>query len=142
MGEIDHAEDAEDHCVADGNKPVDRSERDAVDQLLKKQIQPYPQGAPREASKAGRPRQSPMDSSIGAHFVYLQGFAIPTARTGKRNAAPVAPMRPRFRTPHSEENELVLLQTACSRDDLYLKAICGRDRCTSDIRRPRAACGM
>jgi hypothetical protein len=34
MGEIDHADDAEDHRVADGDQPVDRAERDAVDKLL------------------------------------------------------------------------------------------------------------
>ena len=34
MGEVDHADDAVDHRVADGDEPVDRAERDAVDQLL------------------------------------------------------------------------------------------------------------
>src|SRR5262249_33989633 len=34
MGEIHHAEDAEYHRVADGNETVDRTERDAVDELL------------------------------------------------------------------------------------------------------------
>ncbi len=34
MGEIDHADDAVDHRVADGDQAVDRSERDAVDELL------------------------------------------------------------------------------------------------------------
>ena len=34
MGEIDHADDAIDHGVADGDQAVDRAEHDAVDQLL------------------------------------------------------------------------------------------------------------
>src|ERR1700674_1092400 len=34
MGEIDHADDAVDHGVADGDQAVDRAEDDAVDQLL------------------------------------------------------------------------------------------------------------
>src|SRR5262249_31363158 len=34
MGEIHHADDAEHHRVADGNETVDRTERDAVDELL------------------------------------------------------------------------------------------------------------
>jgi len=34
MGEIDHADDAEHHRIADGDQAVDRTERDAVDELL------------------------------------------------------------------------------------------------------------
>ena len=34
VGEIDHADDAVDHRVADGDEPIDRSERQPVDQLL------------------------------------------------------------------------------------------------------------
>src|SRR6185437_2370152 len=34
MGEIDHADDAIDHGVADGDQAVDRAEDDAVDELL------------------------------------------------------------------------------------------------------------
>ena len=34
MGEIDHADDAVDHRVTDGDQAVDRPERDAVDQLI------------------------------------------------------------------------------------------------------------
>src|SRR5688572_8262573 len=34
MGEVDHADDAVDHRVADRDQPVDRAERDAVDELL------------------------------------------------------------------------------------------------------------
>ena len=34
VGEIDHADDAVDHRVADRDQPVDRAERDAVDELL------------------------------------------------------------------------------------------------------------
>ena len=34
VGEIDHADDAVDHRVADGDQAVDRAERDAVDELL------------------------------------------------------------------------------------------------------------
>ena len=34
MGEIDHAEDAVDHGVAEGDKPIDSAKRNAVDHLL------------------------------------------------------------------------------------------------------------
>ena len=34
MGEIDHADDAVDHRVADRDQAIDRAERDAVDELL------------------------------------------------------------------------------------------------------------
>ena len=36
MGEVDHADDAVDHRVADGDQAVDRPEGDPVDQLLQK----------------------------------------------------------------------------------------------------------
>ena len=36
VGEVDHADDAVDHRVADGDQPVHAAERDAVDQLLEK----------------------------------------------------------------------------------------------------------
>ena len=34
VGEVDHADDAVDHCVADGDQAIDRPEGQAVDQLL------------------------------------------------------------------------------------------------------------
>ena len=34
MREVHHPDDAEHHRVADGDQPVDRAERDAVDELL------------------------------------------------------------------------------------------------------------
>ena len=34
MGEVDHADDAVNHGVADGDQAVDHAERDAVDELL------------------------------------------------------------------------------------------------------------
>jgi hypothetical protein len=34
MGEVDHADDAVDHRVADGDEAIDGAERDAVDELL------------------------------------------------------------------------------------------------------------
>src|ERR1700722_19211577 len=34
MGKIHHADDAEHHRIADGNQAVDRTERDAIDELL------------------------------------------------------------------------------------------------------------
>jgi hypothetical protein len=40
MGEIDHADDAVDHRVADRDQPVDRAERQPVDQLLEKIVHP------------------------------------------------------------------------------------------------------
>src|SRR4029077_11225434 len=42
MGEIDHADDAVDHGVADGDQAVDRAEHQAVDQLLGKIIHVLP----------------------------------------------------------------------------------------------------
>ena len=34
VGEVDHADDAEHHRVADGDEAVDRAQREAVDHLL------------------------------------------------------------------------------------------------------------
>ena len=34
MGEIDHADDAVDHRVADRDQPIDRPQRQPVDKLL------------------------------------------------------------------------------------------------------------
>ncbi|MNR03293.1 hypothetical protein D3C85_1191790 [compost metagenome] len=34
VGEVDHADDAVDHCVADGDQAIDRPEGQAIDQLL------------------------------------------------------------------------------------------------------------
>jgi hypothetical protein len=34
MGEVDHADDAVDHRVADGDEAIDGAQRDAVDELL------------------------------------------------------------------------------------------------------------
>src|SRR4051794_30025491 len=34
MGEVHHPDDAEHHCIADGDQAVDRPKRDAVDDLL------------------------------------------------------------------------------------------------------------
>ena len=42
MGEIDHADDAVDHRVADGDQAVDRAEHEAVDQLLGEIIHALP----------------------------------------------------------------------------------------------------
>jgi len=42
MGEIDHADDAIDHGVADGDQAVDRAEHEAVDQLLGEIIHALP----------------------------------------------------------------------------------------------------
>jgi hypothetical protein len=36
MGEIDHADDAVDHGVADGDEPIDRPQGQAIDELLQK----------------------------------------------------------------------------------------------------------
>jgi hypothetical protein len=38
MGEVDHADDAVDHRIADGDETVDRSESQPVDELLDKVI--------------------------------------------------------------------------------------------------------
>ena len=59
MREIHHADDAEHHGVADGDKAVDRAERDAVDQLLQ------------EIAHAGRDslgREWPRDTYTGLDF--------------------------------------------------------------------------
>ena len=42
MSEIDHADDAVDHRVADGDEAVDRAEREAVDKLLQQVIHAPP----------------------------------------------------------------------------------------------------
>ena len=48
VGEVHHADDAEHHRVADGDEPVDRAERDAVDELLDEDFHApaAPAGAP------------------------------------------------------------------------------------------------
>jgi hypothetical protein len=50
VGEIDHANDAVDHRIADGDQSVDRAERDAVDQLLEEIVHALRSRLPR-----GRP---------------------------------------------------------------------------------------
>jgi hypothetical protein len=42
MGEIDHADDAVDHGVADGDQAIDRAEHEAVDELLGEIIHALP----------------------------------------------------------------------------------------------------
>src|SRR3974390_547867 len=42
MGEINHADDAEPHRVADGDQTVDGAERDPVDELLEENCHPLP----------------------------------------------------------------------------------------------------
>src|ERR1700721_3419275 len=61
MCEVDHANDAENHRVADGDKSVDRPQRHPVDQLLQEIIHapPWPLVSPRFAGNVpfarGRP---------------------------------------------------------------------------------------
>ncbi|BAM90736.1 hypothetical protein S58_47570 [Bradyrhizobium oligotrophicum S58] len=42
MGEIDHADDAIDHRITDGDQAVDRAQDEAVDELLRKIIHGLP----------------------------------------------------------------------------------------------------
>ena len=51
VGEIDHAYDAVDHRVADGDQAIDASQRQAVDELLGEILQTVP--APCRAGAAG-----------------------------------------------------------------------------------------
>ena len=60
MGEIDHADDAIDHGVADGDQAVDRAEHEAVDQLLGEIIHVLPLLETRNAARAPG---SPIDAS-------------------------------------------------------------------------------
>jgi hypothetical protein len=52
MGEVDHADDTVDHGVSDGDQPVDRAERDAVEQLLDQDLDVH--GEPRSSLRAWR----------------------------------------------------------------------------------------
>jgi len=53
MSEVDHTDDAVDHRVADGDEPVDRAERHAIDQLLKKifHAERLPEFAPKNGTR-------------------------------------------------------------------------------------------
>src|SRR5262249_37975661 len=53
MGEVHHADDAEDHRVADGDEAVDGPERDSVDELLDENC--HASAAPRKASPLANP---------------------------------------------------------------------------------------
>jgi hypothetical protein len=61
VGEIDHADDAENHRVADGDESVDRPQREPVNQLLQEIVHaltcPFvsPRFAGNVPSKSGRP---------------------------------------------------------------------------------------
>ena len=59
MGEIDHADDAENHRVADGDEAVDRAERQPVDQLLQEIVHALPHFTPftRRSHAGCMPRQ-------------------------------------------------------------------------------------
>ena len=114
MGEIHHADDAEDHRVADGDEPVDRTERQPVDQLLQEivhapPLSPVLRHGPqdRPCRQAKRPPEVPFflqdpdplgpgfqSSNFRAKVVEPRAFAIL-----QKSAAPIgssAP-RPKFR---------------------------------------------
>ena len=72
MGEIDHADDAVDHGVADRDQPVDRAEHEAVDELLGEIIH----GCHSVATTRRRPPGSP-----GRHIVPFSNRREPRAAT-------------------------------------------------------------
>ena len=74
MGEIDHADDAIDHGVADGDQAVDRAEHEAVDQLLGEIIHALP-------LLENTTRREPPAAQIDASSRFL------TAGTGGGNSA-------------------------------------------------------
>src|SRR3954463_8628173 len=65
MGEIDHADDAVDHRVADRDQAIDRTEHDAVDQLLGEIIHALPllDEDAAMAPAAGTPRRKSFSNS-------------------------------------------------------------------------------
>jgi hypothetical protein len=42
VGEVHHADDAEHHGVADGDQPIDRAQRQPVDELLREDFHARP----------------------------------------------------------------------------------------------------
>ena len=50
MGEVDHAYDAVNHRITDGNEPVNRTQREAVNELLEKILQIAPLYVTRSSS--------------------------------------------------------------------------------------------
>ena len=70
MGEVHHADDAEHHRVADGDQAVDRTERDAVDELLDEIVhasKPFPNPVkPLNRGSAGAATRRACAMSAGA----------------------------------------------------------------------------
>ena len=67
VGEVHHADDAEDHRIADGDEPVDGAERQPVDELLQKIIHVPPRShAPADAKQPRETRASgaPFEAAI------------------------------------------------------------------------------
>jgi hypothetical protein len=79
MGEVHHPDDAEDHRVADGDKPVDRSERDAVDQLLDEDFHASP-------SRLRRCHAGPGNDEVGVNASPVVDF-LTSARTSRQRSA-------------------------------------------------------
>src|SRR5689334_3951458 len=94
MSEIDHADDAVDHGVADRDQPIDRAEHEAVDELLGEiihgcQVCATTRRRPRAALDAaschfltgGNPeRQQGWPSSKGLVQVVFSGVPLPRRR--------------------------------------------------------------
>src|SRR5260221_13776907 len=93
MGEVHHADDAEDHRVADGNEAIDRTERDAVDELLDEDFHARapPRGIPGDPAIAealgGARRASNGGTAVSAGPV---GRKSPSRRGGAAPQSPAA----------------------------------------------------
>src|SRR6202044_1973760 len=73
MGEVHHADDAVDHRIADGDQAVDRTKRDAVDELLDEIVH--------ASARLSNPGNSPGKTLTGAWETGNAGAAWPQART-------------------------------------------------------------
>src|SRR5260221_12983349 len=95
MGEIDHADDAVDHGVADGDEAVDRPERQPVDELLNEiSHRPVTDPRPPAADGAqGKRRLAARQAAIGGRNGRTPSPPPRQTPCRPRAPAPTAPRR-------------------------------------------------
>src|SRR5262252_4829991 len=90
MGEIHHADDAEHHRIADGDETVDRTERDAVDELLGEDFHaraPGAEASPHDPASvklyqgAARPATA---ATLRARALWARGPGVGARRAGTK----------------------------------------------------------
>src|SRR5947209_18778447 len=98
MGEIDHADDAVDHRVADGDQAVDRAERYSDDELLD-EIFHASDPLPAKTLKTLSARPESPNPAQRLQFLVLSRGAPGGQRGGRAFAQPVAGSRYRLPAP-------------------------------------------